>query len=168
VSRPQWEAWARRTGVERDLTRIQRHLLIVLASYANADGECFPLLDTLAVDIRRKRRETTRALTDLQRLGLIERRGRGPGKSRLTRLLDSRPTATHGETPDSRPTTSQPLTRDTPRLSLTRGQPHPRLAAHRDQNPHKNPTTPPTPQSLVNATREPGSAAEGRGGGDHS
>ena len=106
--------WARETAVERELTPIQAHVLIVLASYADAAGGCHPALPTIASAVRRGERETSRALTDLQRHGLIDRRGRGPGRTRLTRLLaDSRLIATQAQV-DSRPAAPK-----------TRGGPHP-------------------------------------------
>jgi hypothetical protein len=151
VSRRHWEAWAREAAADEELTPVQAHLLIALASYADADGECFPGLATLAARLRRGERETSRALTDLQRLGLISRRGRGPGRTRLTRLLaDSRPAATHDQASDSRPVSSQEDSRPAatqqdsrPTATKTRGEPLPRLAAHRAQNPQKEPPAEP-------------------------
>jgi hypothetical protein len=131
--------WARDQVAERELTPTQGHVLLLLATYADLrTGECNPRLATIAAGVGRGERETTRALTDLKRLELIERRGRGPGRAVATRLLtrdqprlsDSRPTAREtgddsrvAATNDSRPTT--PKTRGGPRGEELPGNGHP-------------------------------------------
>lgn len=129
MSRDPWTLmrWAREQAAEHSLSATQAHVLLVLASYADVgSGECHPKRITIARDVVRGERETSRALTDLARLGLIERHGRGPGRPTVTRILacgppritDVRPTA--HQDPDVRPTTPK-----------TRGPRPPRRAAHR-------------------------------------
>jgi hypothetical protein len=151
VSRRHWEAWAREAApAERELTVTEAHVLIALASYADAAGECYPSLTTLAAAVRRGERETTRALSGLQAVGLIERRGRGPGRTRLTRLdPDPRPAA--GQQTRGPPRAKK--TRGPPRSSLTRGAPRPRLATRRDQN--LRPTAPRTPRGNPQQNQNP-------------
>lgn len=110
------------------LSPAQSHTLLALATYADQDtGECYPLRASLSDVVRRGARETSRALTDLQGLGLIVREGRGPGRSCRTRLLfDGRPAARQSQA-DVRPASPK-----------TCGVPHPRRAAGRTQNPPPN------------------------------
>jgi len=133
MSRDPWTLmrWAREQAAEHSLSATQAHVLLVLASYADVrSGECHAKRITIARDVVRGERETSRALTDLARLGLIERHGRGPGRPTVTRLLacglpriqDVRPTA--HQDPDVRPTA------------------HPRRVAHDPQE--VRPTTPKT------------------------
>jgi len=116
MSRDPWTLmrWARDQAAEHSLSATQAHVLLVLASYADIEsGECHAKRITIARDVVRGERETSRALTDLARLELIERHGRGPGRPTVTRLLmcdppratDERPTA--HQDPDARSTAHQ-------------------------------------------------------------
>ncbi len=125
-----FQRWAIDVAVQERLDATEAHVLTVLAIYADADGETFVSLAKLADAIRRRERQTTEALASLKRRGLIERRGRGPGRTPVTRLvtrdtprlIDSQSAATqdpdsrHAATDDSR--LAAPLTRGGPRPEL--------------------------------------------------
>src|SRR5215218_6125673 len=63
-------AWARAANAPDPASR---HLLLVLASYANPNGECWPSFDTLVRDTGYHRATVIRKLTVLADLGLITR-----------------------------------------------------------------------------------------------
>jgi Helix-turn-helix domain len=97
--------WARAQALERSLRPLEAHLLLVLATYANAEGVAWPSIATLARDAglkvkvvkRRDRAGRVRttyensavsaALAHLQQLGLIWRTQHGPGRPGNTELL---------------------------------------------------------------------------------
>jgi hypothetical protein len=134
--RDPWEfqRWALTAAIEHELEPAEAHVLIVVAVHVDPSGETYVSLATLAAAVRRGERQTTDALASLKRRGLIERRGRGPGRTPVTRLLaagltsgqprpsDSRETAT--QRPDSRPAATDD---SRPAAPLTRGQPRPEL-----------------------------------------
>lgn len=65
--------WAR--GI-RGLTPPQKLVLIVLASYANGDGECWPSIVALAEDTGAGKSTVRRVLGELEAADLIEREPR--------------------------------------------------------------------------------------------
>lgn len=134
-----WLRWAIAQAIAHELKPTPAHVLLALATFADLrTGRCEPGLARLADAVVRRERETTRALTTLSNLGLIERRSRGPGRTFATRLIDrpvevgcaagcgSRATATQHEH-DSRLVAVE-----------TRGRPQSRLAVHRGQNSQGN------------------------------
>ena len=86
--------WARRQAEEHDLTQLEAHLLLLLATYANSRAIAWPSIRTLAKHVGLKVRErergsgnraVERALGRLHELGLIWRRqtGRRPATTKL-------------------------------------------------------------------------------------
>lgn len=128
--------WAERQALERSLTPVQAHVLQVLATHADLKTcETRVARATIATTIRRQKSVTSQTLAELEALGLIERRSRGPGRSRATRLLvDVRPTGRpHGALTSGPPDINTTLD-VRPTGPLTSGPPDPRRPAHRTQD----------------------------------
>lgn len=88
------------TPAPRRLRRIEAHLLLLLATYADQDARAFPGIKLLAEDtgltVKTRKKggreshecsQVTAALTALQELGLIWRRQAGRGRKATTELL---------------------------------------------------------------------------------
>ncbi|MFN8164502.1 MAG: helix-turn-helix domain-containing protein [Solirubrobacterales bacterium] len=140
-----WSRWAIEQTETVCLKPTAAHVLLVLACYADlGTGRCEPGLMTVAGNVCRGKRETSRALNELAQQGLIKRRGRGPGRTAETQLLgreDTRPTSCQ----EPRPTTDQRVVQRAtgpeemrPATPKRCGPRHPRDAAHRTQNNQGN------------------------------
>ncbi len=128
--------WARECAAHYELRPIEAHALLLFSTYADPQGEAYPLLSTIEKRVRRGDSELSKAVGNLQRLEFLERHRRGPGRAALTRLLpDLRPAGDQGALPDLRSAGAK-----------TSGEPDPRPPASRRQNyqgnGHKNPVGP--------------------------
>ncbi len=76
---------AREAASVLDLSITAAHVLLVLATYADAEGEAYPGVERLCADCRRSRSVVLAALAELELAGLMEtrRRRRGPAVRRL-------------------------------------------------------------------------------------
>lgn len=64
-----------------------KFILVCLANYANADGECWPSLDKIALDASCGKRSVQRYLDELEALGLVEKTRTEGSKGRFSTTL---------------------------------------------------------------------------------
>lgn len=141
--------WARDRGAQCGLSATGRHVLLLLATYADDAGECYPGVATLADGIGRDPRRVHAAIKELRDAGLIDRRRRGPGRSALTRLLAD---LTPASDQDATPASNQDLTPASPK---TRRERHPRPDTSVTQNYQGNGQGERTPLPPVGESRFP-------------
>jgi hypothetical protein len=79
--------WARQQATAHSLHQTEAQVLLVLATYANADCVAWPSLNTLTADCRRSRRQIVYAIRRLEELQLVWSAQGGNGRSARRELL---------------------------------------------------------------------------------
>lgn len=144
-----------------------KFLLVTLADYANAEGECWPSVERLAADTEADRKSVLRWLAHLESLGLItttHRGGAGTGRqtNRYIIAFDAPVKSCEAAQEEAREELSTTLSPKngtlqglSDNLTLAKSQFDPSKVpnlGHKQTTEHLNPITPPAPPTRKTAT----------------
>lgn len=96
---PPWVADPQGFAADPCLSSTQRHVLVALARYADAEGRCFPSIERLRRDTGKGRNAIVEAINGLERAGRISVVRGGQGRSNRYRLMPWHPSPLGGHQP---------------------------------------------------------------------